>query len=69
MARKVREEIAMKRIREVHPAEKRGCDELMTRAEYTLRNRPRALKHARQLYREACLDLYACLARHFRGRP
>jgi hypothetical protein len=47
-------------------AEKRGCDELMNRAEYALRDSPQALRHALNVYRTACLELYKCIERHYR---
>jgi hypothetical protein len=47
------------------PAEKRGADELMNRIEYSLAKRPRALKNARKVYRDAVHKLYGYLKRHF----
>jgi hypothetical protein len=58
----------MSKIRDDHPAEKRGADELMNRAEFALRNNPRALRHARKVYLAATRALYGCLERHFRRR-
>jgi hypothetical protein len=42
---------------------KRGVDELQSRLEYLLRDRPRALKRARRQYVEFCLRLYRSIAR------
>jgi hypothetical protein len=50
---------------EDHPALKRGADELMDRCAYALEQRPRALKNARKVYRDACFKLYRFLQRHF----
>jgi hypothetical protein len=35
-----------------------GCDEVMNLAEYTLRDRPFALRRARELYISTCVRLY-----------
>jgi hypothetical protein len=40
---------------------KRGADELQARLEWELRNRPRALKNARQQYQSFCLRLYKAI--------
>jgi hypothetical protein len=40
---------------------KRGVDELQTRLEYLLRNRPRALDNARRRYRRFCLRAYRAI--------
>lgn len=42
---------------------KRGADELMNRAEYALRERPRALEAARRAYRDLCMRLYRAIER------
>jgi hypothetical protein len=42
---------------------KRGVDELQSRLEYTLRNRPRALKYARERYVEFALVLFRAIER------
>ena len=42
---------------------KQDADELMVLAEYAIRDRPRALKHARRVYREACSPLDLSIAR------
>jgi hypothetical protein len=67
MAQPVKRETEMRRQDSTKQecAEKRGCDELMNRAEYVLS--PRALRHARKIYRTACLELYKCIERHYRG--
>lgn len=45
-----------------------GPVRLMEDCEWSLRNRPRALRNARQAYRRCCLTLYSALERHYRGR-
>ncbi len=45
---------------------KRGVDELQSRLEYVLRNRPRALKFARKRYVEFAMILYRAIER---GNP
>jgi hypothetical protein len=69
MAQPVKRETEMRRQDSTKHecAEKRGCDELMNCAEYVLQERPRALRHAREVYRTACLKLYAAIERHYRG--
>ena len=42
---------------------KRGADELQSRLEYLLRDRPRALKFARQRYVNFALVLYRAIER------
>jgi hypothetical protein len=42
---------------------KRGADELQTRLEWALRDHPRALKRARQRYKDFCLRLYRAIKR------
>lgn len=48
---------------------KRGADELVDRAEWVLRDRPRALKNLRSRYRAFCVSIYAVLERAMRRRP
>jgi hypothetical protein len=40
---------------------KRGADDLMGIAEFSLRDRPFALKRAREAYTEVCLRLYCAI--------
>lgn len=42
---------------------KRGIDELHSRLEYLLRNRPRALEYARERYIKFALMLYRAIER------
>jgi hypothetical protein len=42
---------------------KRGADELQTRLEWVLRDRPRALDNARRRYRDFCLRAYRAIER------
>jgi hypothetical protein len=42
---------------------KRGADELQTRLEWFLRERPRALANARRRYLDFCLRLYGGIER------
>ena len=42
---------------------KRGADELMNRAEYVLRDNPKALERARRAYRELCCLLFRAIER------
>jgi hypothetical protein len=42
---------------------KRGVDELQTRLEYALRDRPRALRFARERYVKFALALYRAIER------
>ncbi len=47
---------------------KRGADELHSRLEWVLRERPRALANARREYVEFCLRLYRRIERAARER-
>jgi hypothetical protein len=40
-----------------------GANELVGRAEWQFRTKPRALARARKIYKAACLKLYRCLER------
>jgi hypothetical protein len=46
---------------------KRGADELMNRAEYALRQKPRTLARLRRRYIEFCLHVYRAIERHTRN--
>jgi len=47
---------------------KRGADELQSRLEWALRNRPRALENSRREYVEFCLRLYLKIQRAMGGK-
>lgn len=49
-------------------ATKRGCDELQSRLEWMLRERPRALANARRRYLDFCLWLYGRIERAAKAR-
>jgi hypothetical protein len=53
----------MKAADRTEAALKRGVDELQNRLEYVLRNRPRALKYARERYVKFALLLYRSIER------
>lgn len=47
---------------------KRGCDELVSRLEWELRERPCALRNVRAEYRRICLKFYRQLERTWKSR-
>lgn len=53
----------MRAANKTEAALKRGCDELQSRLEWILRERPRALANARRSYSNFCLWLYGRIER------
>jgi hypothetical protein len=53
----------MRLVSKTDRALKRGSDELQTRLEWFLRERPRALANARRRYVDFCLRLYGEIER------
>jgi hypothetical protein len=56
-----RREVRVEEFKEA--ALKRGCDELQSRLEWLLRERPRALANARQRYADICISIYVRIER------
>jgi len=58
----------MPAVDRIEAALKRGVDELESRLEWVLRERPRALANARRRYQDFCLLLYGRIERAVKVR-
>jgi hypothetical protein len=53
----------MRPVKKTEVALKRGCDDLQSLLEWSLRERPRALANARRRYKNSCVSLYRLIER------